>query len=79
MNSLRRFTRNDLIMDLARAGIALQCRCGATMAADMDNIQFGDKGRVRISGRDIRCSRCGAIYRQGERLKYRLVRIEGKF
>ncbi|MGD8805496.1 MAG: hypothetical protein PVH65_06575 [Chloroflexota bacterium] len=45
----------------------------------MDDIQFGDKGRVRISGRDVRCPRCGAIYRQGERLKYRLVRMEGKF
>jgi len=66
-------------MDLARVGIALKCRCGANMAADMVDIQFSDKGRVRISGRDIRCSRCGAIYRQGERLKYRLVRIENKF
>ena len=66
-------------MDLAQAGIALKCRCGASMAADMNDIQFGDKGRARISGRDIRCSRCGAIYRTGERLKYHLVRIEGKF
>jgi len=66
-------------MDLAQAGIALKCRCGASMAAEMDGIQFGDRGRVRISGRDIRCARCGAIYREGERLKYRLVRIEGKF
>ena len=70
---------NDFAMDLAQAGIALRCRCGAGMAADMNDIQFGDKGRVRISGRDIRCSRCGAIHRVGERLKYRLVRIEGKF
>jgi hypothetical protein len=71
--------RNDFIMDLAQAGIALKCRCGTSMAADMDDIQFDDRGRVRISGQDIRCPRCGAIYRRGERLKYHLVRIEGKF
>ena len=70
---------NGSRMDLAQAGIALKCRCGASMAAGMDDIQFGDKGRVRISCQDIRCSICGAIYREGERLKYRLVRIEGKF
>ena len=70
---------NGHVMDLAQAGIALKCRCGASMAADMMGIQFSDKGRVRISGRDIRCPLCGAIYREGERLKYRLVRIESKF
>ena len=75
----KRLTRNDFTMDLAQAGIALKCRCGASMAADMNDIQFGDKGRARISGRDIRCPRCGAIYRTGERLKYHLVRIESKF
>ncbi len=70
---------NGYVMDLAQAGIALKCRCGASMAADMTGIQFDDRGRVRISGRDIRCPICGAIYREGERLKYRLVRIESKF
>ncbi|UCG24821.1 MAG: hypothetical protein JSW55_02140 [Chloroflexota bacterium] len=67
------------IMDLAQAGIALKCRCGANMAADMIGIQFHDRGQVRISGQAVRCSVCGAIYREGERLKYRLVRIESKF
>ena len=70
---------NGHVMDLAQAGIALKCRCGASMAADMMGIQFSDKGRVRISGQDSRCPICGAIYREGERLKYRLVRIESKF
>ena len=70
---------NSYVMDLAQAGIALKCRCGASMAADTMDIQFSDKGRVRISGRDIRCPLCGAVYRKGERLKYQLVRIGSKF
>jgi hypothetical protein len=65
-------------MNLAQAGIALKCLCGANMAAEMVGVLFADKGRVKISGQPVRCQVCGAIYRRGERLKYRLVRIEGK-
>ena len=66
-------------MNLVQAGIALKCRCGASMGADMIGVQFNDRGLVKISGEPVRCPVCGAIYRRGERLKYRLVRIEGKF
>jgi hypothetical protein len=59
-------------MNLAQAGIALKCLCGANMASDMANVQFHDKGRVKVGGRPVHCQRCGAIYRYGERLKYRL-------
>ncbi len=65
-------------MNLVQAGIALKCRCGANMAADIGGVLFDDRGQIKISGEPIRCERCGAIYRRGERLKYRLVRIEGR-
>ena len=64
-------------MNLAQVGIALKCQCGSNMGADMIDVQFDDRGQVKISGQPIRCNVCGAIYRRGERLKYRLVRIEG--
>ena len=65
-------------MNLAQTGIALKCHCGSNMDAEMIGVLFDDKGQVKISGRPIRCRVCGAIYRRGERLKYRLVRIEAK-
>lgn len=65
-------------MNLAQAGIALKCRCGADMAADMAQVLFDDKGRVKVSTGSIRCQVCGARYHPGERLKYRLVQIEGQ-
>jgi hypothetical protein len=65
-------------MNLARAGIALKCLCGADMACDMVDVLFDDKGRVKISGKPIRCPVCGAIHRHGERLRYRLVQAETK-
>jgi hypothetical protein len=61
-------------MDLAQAGIAIRCHCGANMATDMANVLFDDKGRVKIGRQPIRCPACGAIYRYGEHLKYGLVR-----
>lgn len=63
-------------MDLAQAGIALRCHCGSDMSCDMALVQFDDRGCVRVGRQPIRCPVCGAIYRFGERLKYRLVRIE---
>jgi len=63
-------------MNLAQAGIALKCRCGATMTADIIGVLFDDRGRVKISDQPLRCQLCGAIYRRGERLQYRLVRME---
>lgn len=63
-------------MDLAQAGIALRCRCGANIAADIIGVLFDDRGRVKISDQPVRCQSCGAIYRKGERLQYRLVRME---
>jgi hypothetical protein len=65
-------------MNLAQAGIALKCHCGSNMGAEMMGVLFDDRGQVKISGQSIRCRVCGAIYRRGERLKYRLVRIEAK-
>ena len=65
-------------MNLAQTGIALKCHCGSNMDAEMMGVLFDDRGQVKISGQSIRCRVCGAIYRRGERLKYRLVRIEGK-
>ena len=65
-------------MELAQAGIAIKCRCGANMAADMIGILFDDRGQVKISGEPVRCGLCGAIYRRGERLRYRLVGLKGK-
>ena len=65
-------------MNLAQAGIALKCRCGANITAEMIGILFDDRGRVKISDQPLRCQSCGAIYRRGERLRYRLVRIENK-
>lgn len=65
-------------MNVAQAGIALKCRCGANISADMFGILFDDRGRVKISDHPLRCQTCGAIYRRGERLLYRLVRIESK-
>jgi len=69
-------TRMKLSMDLSKAGIALKCRCGATINTDMFGILFDDRGRVKISGNSLRCQTCGAIYRSGERLLYHLVRQE---
>jgi hypothetical protein len=63
-------------MNLAQAGIALKCLCGADMASDMADVLFHDKGQVKISGRPVHCQRCGAVYKYGERLKYRLVSID---
>ena len=69
-------THMRLVMDLARAGIALKCRCGANITTDIVSVLFDDRGRVKISDQPLRCQSCGAIYRRGERLKYRLVRME---
>jgi hypothetical protein len=63
-------------MNLSQAGIALKCRCGATISADMYGLLFDDRGRVKISSQSIRCQTCGAIYRRGERLAYQLVRMD---
>lgn len=65
-------------MELAQAGIALRCHCGSNMGADMVSVLFEDRGQVKINGQPIQCQVCGAIYRRGERLKYRLVQIERK-
>jgi hypothetical protein len=65
-------------MKLAQAGIALKCHCGSNMGAEMASVLFEDRGQVKINGQPIQCQVCGAIYRRGERLKYRLVQIEGK-
>jgi len=48
------------------------------MAADMAQVLFDDKGRVKVSMGTIRCQVCGARYHPGERLKYRLVQIESR-
>jgi len=63
-------------MNLTQAGIVLKCRCGGNMACEMVNVRFDDKGRVKVGGRPIRCPVCGAIYRYGERLSYRLVGVD---
>lgn len=63
-------------MNLSQAGIALKCRCGATMNAEMFSILFDDRGRVKVNDQPLRCHKCGAIYRRGERLAYQLVRKE---
>lgn len=63
-------------MNLSQAGIALKCRCGATINTDMYGILFDDRGRVKISNQPVRCQTCGAIYRPGERLLYQLVRSD---
>ena len=59
-------------MQLDQAGIFLKCRCGATLAAEIDQVRFDDRGRIRVGVQSIRCPVCGAIYHNGERLKYRL-------
>jgi hypothetical protein len=64
-------------MDSDQLGIALACRCGANMSANLAGILFGDRGRVKISGSPVHCQACGAIYRRGERLKYRLLFTNG--
>lgn len=64
------------VMNLAQAGIALKCRCGADISAEMIGVLFDDRGHVKISDQPLRCRSCGAIYRRGERLRYRLVRID---
>jgi hypothetical protein len=64
-------------MQLDQVGIALACRCGANMSANIAEILFNDKGRVKISGKRIQCANCGAIYRNGERLKYKLLFSNG--
>jgi len=60
-------------MNSNQVGIALACKCGANMSANLAGILFGDRGRVKISGSPVHCHTCGAIYRRGERLKYRLL------
>ncbi len=60
-------------MNSDQLGIALTCQCGANMSADLAGILFDDRGRVKISGTSVKCHTCGAIYRTGERLKYRLL------
>jgi hypothetical protein len=62
-------------MNLARAGIAVKCRCGASIACEMAHVLFDDKGHVKIGNHPIRCPVCGAIYHYGERLKYGFVPI----
>jgi hypothetical protein len=65
-------------MDLIEAGIVLKCLCGAGMNSDMVNVLFDDRGRVKVGRQPINCSVCGAIFRQGERLKYELAPMEMK-
>ena len=60
-------------MESDQLGIALACHCGANMSANLAGILFGDRGRVKISGSPVQCKTCGAIYRRGERLKYKLL------
>ncbi len=64
-------------MDSDQLGIGLACRCGANMSANLVGILFSDRGRVKISGSPVHCQACGAIYRRGERLKYRLLFTNG--
>ena len=64
-------------MDLEQVGIGLSYRCGANMSANLAGVLFDDRGRIKISGSPIQCSRCGAIYRPGERLKYKLLFSNG--
>jgi hypothetical protein len=66
-------------LDLAQAGIFLKCLCGAQVTADIVGVLFEDRGQVKIGEKPVRCQVCGAVYRKGERLKYRLVRVESLF
>ncbi|MGH2536996.1 MAG: hypothetical protein ACRDHL_06360 [Candidatus Promineifilaceae bacterium] len=59
-------------MELKAVGITLQCLCGANMTAECEQMQFEDRGVARIGRGQVGCPRCGARYRQGERLRYRL-------
>ena len=63
-------------MNLDQAGIFLRCLCGAQMTADIIGVLFEDRGQVKVGENSVRCQVCGAVYRKGERLKYRLVRVE---
>lgn len=59
-------------IDLAHLGIALRCPCGADMNADAAHILFADGGRIQISGRIVRCFVCGARFKPGEWLSYKI-------
>jgi hypothetical protein len=61
-------------MQLTQAGIFLKCRCGANLVADIAQVRFGDHGRITVGVQPLRCPVCGAVYRLGERLSYRLAR-----
>jgi hypothetical protein len=65
-------------MDLVEVGIVLKCLCGTGMNADMGDVLFDDRGRVKIGRQPVHCPVCGAIYRHGERLKYELVPMDIK-
>lgn len=66
-------------MNLDQAGISLKCRCGAHMNADIVEVLFEDRGQVKVGEKSVRCQLCGAVYRKGERLKYRLVSVESLY
>ena len=66
-------------MNLLQAGIAIRCQCGAYMSVDMMAVLFYDRGVVKINNCSIRCQVCDAMYWHGERLKYRLVKVEENY
>jgi hypothetical protein len=66
------------VMDLVEVGIVLKCLCGAGMNADIADVLFDDRGRVKIGHRPVHCPVCGAIYRHGERVKYELAPLDIK-
>ena len=66
-------------MNLDQVGIFLKCLCGAQLTADIIGVLFEDRGQVKIGEKSVRCQVCGAVYRKGERLKYRLVRLESLY
>ena len=69
----------SVFMNLDQAGIFLKCLCGAHMTADIVGVLFEDRGQVKVGDKSVRCQVCGAVYRKGERLKYRLVRVESLY
>ncbi len=66
-------------MNLDQVGIFLKCLCGAQLTADIIGVLFEDRGQVKIGENSLRCQECGAVYRKGERLNYRLGRVERQY